>query len=151
MLALAALAALAGPWLLPAAALELLASDYKVEIPLLQRFSLFLSNPLYAAATVLAAVLVFSGLGARFSARLQPAARWPFVAIAATAGAYALLLPVLLPEAMGPWRRAGNSSSPWHSSRPWPSVWGCRSRWGALSGRRLPAILLRSSTLTGRS
>ena len=72
-----------------------------IEIPLLQRFTQFLSHPLYAAAIVLSAFLVFAGLGARFSARLAPAARWPFAAIAATAGAYALLLPSLLAEAMG--------------------------------------------------
>jgi SAM-dependent methyltransferase len=72
-----------------------------VEIPLLQRFTLFLSHPLYAAAIVLSAFLVFAGLGARFSARLGPSARWPFAAVAATAGAYALLLPALLAAAMG--------------------------------------------------
>lgn len=72
-----------------------------IEIPLLQRFGLFLSHPLYAAAIVLSAFLVFAGLGARFSARLAPAARWPFAAIAVTAGVYALLLPSLLAEAMG--------------------------------------------------
>jgi len=71
-----------------------------IEIPLLQRFSLFLSHPLYAAAIVLSAFLVFAGFGARFSARLAPAARWPFAAIAATAAAYALLLPSLLGGAM---------------------------------------------------
>ena len=72
-----------------------------IEIPLLQRFTLFLSHPLYAAAIVLSAVLVFAGLGARFSVRLAPAARWPFAAIAAFAAVYAWLLPSLLTEAMG--------------------------------------------------
>lgn len=72
-----------------------------IEIPLLQRFTQFLSHPLYAAAIVLSAFLVFAGLGARFSARLAPTVRWPFVAIAATASAYALLLPSLLAAAMG--------------------------------------------------
>lgn len=71
-----------------------------IEIPLLQRFTLFLSHPLYAAAIVLSAFLVFAGFGARFSARLAPSARWPFAAIAATATAYALLLPSLLAESM---------------------------------------------------
>ena len=72
-----------------------------IEIPLLQRFTLFLSHPLYAAAIVLAAFLAFAGLGARFSARLTPPARWPFAAIATMAAAYAWLLPSLLAEAMG--------------------------------------------------
>jgi len=71
-----------------------------IEIPLLQRFTLFLSHPIYAAAIVLSAFLVFAGLGARYSARLLPTVRWPFAAIAATAAIYALLLPSLLAEAM---------------------------------------------------
>lgn len=72
-----------------------------IEIPLLQRFTLFLSHPLLAAAIVLSGFLVFAGLGARYSARLAPAARWPFAAIAAMAAVHALLLPPLLAAAMG--------------------------------------------------
>ncbi|NJD36590.1 MAG: SAM-dependent methyltransferase [Betaproteobacteria bacterium] len=72
-----------------------------VEIPFLQRFSFFLSHPLYAAAVVLASFLVFAGLGARYSARLKHAARWPFAAIAAIALLYAVLLPPLLAALMG--------------------------------------------------
>ncbi|OHC66636.1 MAG: spermidine synthase [Rhodocyclales bacterium GWA2_65_19] len=71
-----------------------------IEIPLLQRFSQFLSHPLYAVAIILAVFLVCAGLGARFSARLAPAARWPFAVIAAMAGAYALLLPPVLAHSM---------------------------------------------------
>ena len=72
-----------------------------IEIPLLQRFSFFLSHPLYAAAVVLASFLVFAGLGARFSARLAPRTRWPFVAIAGIALAYVVVLPPLLAALMG--------------------------------------------------
>lgn len=72
-----------------------------IEIPFLQRFSLFLSHPLYAAAVVLAAFLVCAGLGARHSARLRPGARWPFAAIAALALLYVVLLPPLLGQLMG--------------------------------------------------
>ena len=72
-----------------------------IEIPFLQRFSLFLSHPLYAAAVVLAAFLIFAGLGALFSARLAPQARWPFVAIAVIALLYVALLPSLLAAATG--------------------------------------------------
>lgn len=72
-----------------------------IEMPFLQRFSLFLSHPLYATAVVLAAFLVFAGLGARFSARLAPAARWPFAAIVGLALLYAVLLPPLLGALMG--------------------------------------------------
>ena len=72
-----------------------------IEIPFLQRFSLFLSHPLYAAAVVLASFLIFAGLGARFAARLQPAARWPFAAIAGLALLYVAVLPSVLASLMG--------------------------------------------------
>lgn len=72
-----------------------------IEIPFLQRFSLFLSHPSYGAAMVLATFLIFAGLGARHSARLRPAARWPFAAIAAIALLYVLVLPPLLGGLMG--------------------------------------------------
>ncbi|MFQ6015070.1 MAG: hypothetical protein ACE5NP_06475 [Anaerolineae bacterium] len=70
-----------------------------VEIPLLQRFILFLDHPIYAFATVLFAVLVFSGLGSLFSKRL------PLVkALALLMGAillYPLLLPILFQFLLG--------------------------------------------------
>lgn len=72
-----------------------------IEIPFLQRFTFFLSHPATAAAVVLAAFLVFAGLGARFSARLAPSARWPFAAIAAIALLYAAALPPLTAALMG--------------------------------------------------
>ncbi len=43
-----------------------------VEIPLLQRFILFLGHPAYAMAGVLGALLLFSGLGSALSARVSP-------------------------------------------------------------------------------
>jgi spermidine synthase len=43
-----------------------------VEIPLLQRFILFLGHPAYAMAGVLGALLLFSGLGSLLSARVPP-------------------------------------------------------------------------------
>ncbi len=43
-----------------------------VEIPLLQRFILFLGHPAYAMAGVLGALLLFSGLGSLLSARFSP-------------------------------------------------------------------------------
>jgi hypothetical protein len=42
-----------------------------VEIPLLQKFILFLGHPAYAMATVLGALLLFSGLGSLLSARVR--------------------------------------------------------------------------------
>lgn len=41
-----------------------------VEVPLLQRFILFLAHPSYAMATVLGAILMFSGLGSLISDRV---------------------------------------------------------------------------------
>jgi len=43
-----------------------------VEIPLLQRFILFLGHPAYAMATVLGTLLLFSGLGSLLSKRVRP-------------------------------------------------------------------------------
>lgn len=40
-----------------------------LEISMMQKFSLFLQNPLYAAAVVISSFLVFAGLGSRYSAR----------------------------------------------------------------------------------
>ncbi|MGD1997050.1 MAG: hypothetical protein PVH62_09790, partial [Anaerolineae bacterium] len=42
-----------------------------VEIPLLQRFILFLGHPAYAMATVLGALLLFSGVGSLLSTRVR--------------------------------------------------------------------------------
>jgi len=41
-----------------------------VEIAFIQKFTLFLSHPLYAVAVVLASFLVFAGLGSAYSARM---------------------------------------------------------------------------------
>jgi hypothetical protein len=41
-----------------------------VEIPLVQRFSLFLGHPIYALAVILFSVLIFSGIGSYLSGRL---------------------------------------------------------------------------------
>jgi len=40
-----------------------------IEIPLMQRFMLFLGYPVYALAVVLFAILLFSGIGSLTSAR----------------------------------------------------------------------------------
>jgi hypothetical protein len=58
-----------------------------IEIAFMQKFILFLHHPLYAVATVLAAFLVFAGLGSAWTARLQrsdrPPARPAWIAVAA--------------------------------------------------------------------
>ena len=64
-----------------------------VEIPLLQRFILFLGHPAYAMATVLFALLLFSGLGSLISRRVP---LWMVLTLLpALVGGYALGLPLL--------------------------------------------------------
>ena len=76
-----------------------------IEIAFMQKFILFLHHPLYAVATVLAAFLVFAGLGSAWTARLQQggalAARATWYAallIALLGGAYTLLLDPLFAQ-----------------------------------------------------
>jgi hypothetical protein len=62
-----------------------------VEIPLLQRFILFLGHPAYAMATVLFALLLFSGLGSLLSRRVP---LWlVLILLPALVGGYVLGLP----------------------------------------------------------
>jgi hypothetical protein len=64
-----------------------------VEIPLLQRFILFLGHPAYAMAAVLFALLLFSGLGSLISRRVP---LWLVLTLLpALVGGYALGLPAL--------------------------------------------------------
>ena len=64
-----------------------------VEIPLLQRFILFLGHPAYAMATVLFALLLFSGLGSLLSRRVP---LWlPLILLPLLVGGYAVGLPAL--------------------------------------------------------
>lgn len=62
-----------------------------VEIPLLQRFILYLGHPAFAFATVLFSLLLFSGLGSRFSDRIPLRLSLPILVI------LALVTPLLLP------------------------------------------------------
>jgi spermidine synthase len=70
-----------------------------VEIAFIQRFSLFVSHPLYAIGVVLAGFLVFAGLGSGYAARLAdrfaPALRLAVGAIAVLATLYLVGLPVV--------------------------------------------------------
>lgn len=63
-----------------------------VEIPLIQRFILFLGQPAYAVTAVLFTLLMFSGIGSQFSARVSQR-----LALALLV-ALALCLPLLLPR-----------------------------------------------------
>lgn len=70
-----------------------------VEIPLMQRFILFLGQPIYAFTTVIAALLTFSGLGSLAAPRLKPRMTLPLLAAAILV--YPLLLPVLFQALLG--------------------------------------------------
>jgi hypothetical protein len=63
-----------------------------VEIPLMQRFILFLGQPIYAFTVVLAALLLFSGLGSLAAQWISPRRTLPLLVVAV------LLYPVALPH-----------------------------------------------------
>lgn len=69
-----------------------------VEIPLIQRFILFLGQPIYAFAAVATALLLFSGLGSLAAQRLSP--RWTLPPLAALILFYPLGLPLLFRNAL---------------------------------------------------
>ena len=69
-----------------------------VEIPLMQRFMLFLGSPAYAMATVLFAILLFSGVGSAVSGRIP---LWlGLVLLPFLVGVYAVVLPQLFDVAL---------------------------------------------------
>ncbi len=84
-----------------------------VEIAFIQRFTLFLAHPLYAVAVVLAAFLLFAGLGSGESKRLErwlAARSWlprplvdPVAVAVAGIAALSLLYLALLPGLFGRW------------------------------------------------
>jgi hypothetical protein len=70
-----------------------------VEIPLMQRFILFLGQPVYAFTTVLAAILLFSGLGSLAVAHLS--IRWTLPLLVVAILLYPLGLPHLFQALLG--------------------------------------------------
>ena len=72
-----------------------------VEIPLLQRFILYLDQPTYAFATVLFGVLVWSGVGSLASDRLQVSMAVAVSVVAALSVLYAFGLPLLFDVTLG--------------------------------------------------
>ena len=80
-----------------------------VEIAFIQKFILFLSNPLYSVAVVLSGFLLFAGLGSASSERLARRLPWPGVspvtvavaAIAVLALGYVLVLPAVFGRFIG--------------------------------------------------
>ena len=70
-----------------------------VEIPLLQRFILFLGHPTTAFAAVVGSLLVFSGIGSLLAPRVSP--RWVLVGLAGTIVLTALILDPLFRALLG--------------------------------------------------
>jgi len=70
-----------------------------VEIPLVQRFILFLGQPVYAFTVVAAAILFFSGLGSLAASRLSPRQTLPVLVV--TILLYPLVLPLLFDAVLG--------------------------------------------------
>lgn len=70
-----------------------------VEIPLMQRFILFLGQPVYAMTAVLFALLLFSGLGSFFAPRLPH--RLTLAVLTVAIVLYPLLLPTLFRLTLG--------------------------------------------------
>ncbi len=70
-----------------------------VEIPLMQRFILFLGQPIYAFTAVLAAMLLFSGLGSLVSP--QVSIRWTLPLLVVAIAVYPFGLPVLFQALLG--------------------------------------------------
>jgi hypothetical protein len=77
------------------------------EIPLIQRFILFLGYPAYAMSAVLFTLLLFSGLGSQFSARLPLCVALGLLALLLVLGPPAL--PLVFQQALGAptWARLG--------------------------------------------
>lgn len=75
-----------------------------LEIALMQRFTLFLGQPVHALALIFVALLGGAGLGSSQARRLgaaRPGAPWVFGAIAGGAVAYTLLLPPIFEACLG--------------------------------------------------
>jgi hypothetical protein len=76
-----------------------------IEVPLLQRFVLFLGYPVYALAVVLFSLLLFSGTGSLLSTRFRPpaqvAVRRVLAAIVVLAAAYVWLVPQVIEALLG--------------------------------------------------
>ncbi len=72
-----------------------------VEIAFIQKFTLFLSHPLYSIAVVLASFLVFAGLGSAYTARRIRPVRIAVAGIVGTAVVYLIVLPPLFAALVG--------------------------------------------------
>lgn len=71
-----------------------------VEMPLIQRFILYLDQPAYAFSTVLFCILLFSGLGSRYGRRLFSTST-ALIALIGLLVLYMLVMPPLIQETLG--------------------------------------------------
>lgn len=71
-----------------------------LEVSLMQRYTLFLGNPTYAFALVLATLLIGAGVGSALQPRLEGRASWVFGGLAAAIVLHALVVPALLDRAL---------------------------------------------------
>lgn len=72
-----------------------------IEIPLMQKFILFLDKPTYAFALVLFTIFVFSGIGSIFSSRLTRALPIVVLGLSVASFLYPLILPRLFEALLG--------------------------------------------------
>jgi hypothetical protein len=76
-----------------------------IEMVLLQRFTLFLGQPIYTLAVVLSGLLISTGIGSYAAGGLRASSKWSFVpiiaAILGALGVMALLTPYVLSAALG--------------------------------------------------
>ena len=70
-----------------------------VEIPLIQKFILYLGQPAYAVTTVLFTILLFSGVGSRFNQRIPLSIA--LVSLVILIGSTPLLMPLLFEATIG--------------------------------------------------
>jgi len=82
-----------------------------VEMVLLQRFTLFLGQPIYTLAAVLAGLLISTGAGSYATSSLRGASKWSLlpviIVILGALGVMTLVTPLVLSAALGlalPWR-----------------------------------------------
>ncbi len=72
-----------------------------VEVPLIQRLTVYLGRPVYSLAVVLFSLLLFSGLGSLWAGHSAGAPRWLFPALVGLILLQALLGPAVLNGTMG--------------------------------------------------
>jgi spermidine synthase len=70
-----------------------------VEVPLIQRFIVYLGNPTYAISGILFTILLFSGIGSQVSSRIR--GEWTLVALAGLLILVPLMFPWMIEKTLG--------------------------------------------------